>query len=480
MKIRTQLSMVLNLEKCIGCHTCSVTCKNMWTNRKGAEYMWWNNVETKPGTGYPKKWEDQEKYKGGWIKVGGELKLKMGGKTKLFTKIFYNPDQPHMKNYYEPFNYKYENLINAGDSDTQPTARAYSMVTGKYMDIKSGPNWDDDLSGSDEYAVGDVNLDDNEKQMMKELENVFMFYVPRLCNHCVNPACVASCPSGAIYKRGEDGIVLLNQEKCKSWRYCVTACPYKKVYHNWNTQKSEKCIFCYPRVENGQATICSTSCVGKIRSIGVIFYDENKFLDAMKSENVELIEKFKSCILDPNDASVIEQAKKQGISHEWLTAAQRSPVYKYLMDLQIALPLHPEFRTFPSIFYVPPLSPVVTSAQDFDGIPVSENLRIPVKYLAKIFTAGNEKIMVDTIQKVLLVRSYLRAKQLKDEDKMKNILSKKILTEKQIETAFNLFTQATIQERFVIPLTEMAEASDPYSAQGNTGFGIIGKKGVRK
>ena len=59
--------MVLNLDKCIGCHTCSVTCKNVWTTRKGVEYAWFNNVETKPGMGYPIGWEDQEKWKGGWV-----------------------------------------------------------------------------------------------------------------------------------------------------------------------------------------------------------------------------------------------------------------------------------------------------------------------------------------------------------------------------------------------------------------------------
>ena len=60
MRIRAQVGMVMNLDKCIGCHTCSVTCKQVWTNRPGAEYMWFNDVETKPGVGYPKRWEDQE------------------------------------------------------------------------------------------------------------------------------------------------------------------------------------------------------------------------------------------------------------------------------------------------------------------------------------------------------------------------------------------------------------------------------------
>ena len=74
--------MVFNLDKCIGCHTCSIACKNLWTDRKGAEYMWWNNVETKPGTGYPTKWEDQSIYKGGWENVGGAISLR-GTKTNF-------------------------------------------------------------------------------------------------------------------------------------------------------------------------------------------------------------------------------------------------------------------------------------------------------------------------------------------------------------------------------------------------------------
>ena len=70
MDVRSQVSMLFHLDKCIGCHTCSIACKNIWTDRKGAEYMWWNNVETKPGTGYPTKWEDQDIYKGGWAGQG--------------------------------------------------------------------------------------------------------------------------------------------------------------------------------------------------------------------------------------------------------------------------------------------------------------------------------------------------------------------------------------------------------------------------
>src|SRR3546814_3968859 len=83
MKIRAQIGKVLNLDKCIGCHTCSVTCKNVWTSREGMEYAWFNNVETKPGIGYPKDWENQKRWNGGWVRdAGGSIRPKMGGKWR--------------------------------------------------------------------------------------------------------------------------------------------------------------------------------------------------------------------------------------------------------------------------------------------------------------------------------------------------------------------------------------------------------------
>ncbi len=88
MKIRSQVGMVLNLDKCIGCHTCSVTCKNVWTSREGMEYAWFNNVESKPGVGFPNDWENQEKWKGGWIrKINGKLQPRMGNRALLLGKI---------------------------------------------------------------------------------------------------------------------------------------------------------------------------------------------------------------------------------------------------------------------------------------------------------------------------------------------------------------------------------------------------------
>src|SRR5699024_8418197 len=77
MRVMAQIAMVMHVDTCIGCHTCSVTCKQAWTNRQGTEYVWFNNVETKPGMGYPRGYEDQEVWKGGWeVTPNGRLKLK--------------------------------------------------------------------------------------------------------------------------------------------------------------------------------------------------------------------------------------------------------------------------------------------------------------------------------------------------------------------------------------------------------------------
>ncbi|MGT3087586.1 nitrate reductase subunit beta, partial [Salmonella enterica] len=132
-----------------GCHTCSVTCKNVWTGREGMEYAWFNNVETKPGIGYPKNWEDQEEWQGGWVRdVNGKIRPRLGGKMGVITKIFANPVIPQIDDYYEPFTYDYQHLHSAPESKNQPTARPRSLIDGKRMDkIIWGPNWEELLGG---------------------------------------------------------------------------------------------------------------------------------------------------------------------------------------------------------------------------------------------------------------------------------------------------------------------------------------------
>ncbi len=365
MKIRAQVGMVMNLDKCIGCHTCSVTCKQVWTNRPGAEYMWFNNVETKPGQGYPRRWEDQEQWQGGWtLDRRGKLRLKAGGQlTKLLT-IFWNPHLPGIDDYYEPWTYDYKTLITAPLQQHDPVARPYSQLTGEQTSVRWGSNWEDDLAGAPEHAPRDPNLERMEQRVALEYEQAFMFYLPRICEHCLNPSCVASCPSGAMYKRDEDGIVLVDQDKCRGWRFCVSGCPYKKVYFNHRTGKAEKCTLCYPRIEAGLPTICSETCVGRLRHLGLVLYDADRVEAAASTPAPQkLLDAQLDLFLDPQDPAVRAQASRDGIPDDWVEAARRSPVYALALRYRVALPLHPEFRTLPMVWYVPPLSPVINGLE---------------------------------------------------------------------------------------------------------------------
>ena len=195
-----------------------------------------------------------------------------------------------------------------------------------------GPNWEEILGGEFASARKDRNFDDIQKDIYGQFENTFMMYLPRLCEHCLNPACVASCPSGSIYKREEDGIVLIDQDKCRGWRMCVSGCPYKKIYYNWQSGKAEKCTFCYPRIEAGQPTVCSETCVGRIRYLGVLLYDADRIQEAASVEHDrDLYHAQLDIFLDPHDPGVIEQARIDGIPDNWMEAARSSPVYGTLL-----------------------------------------------------------------------------------------------------------------------------------------------------
>jgi len=476
MKVRAQIGMVLNLDKCIGCHTCSVTCKNVWTSREGMEYAWFNNVETKPGIGYPKAWENQDKWNGGWRRRNnGKIEPKQGGKLKILANIFANPDLPGIDDYYEPWDYDYAHLHTAPESKAMPTARPRSAISGERMEkIEWGPNWEEILGTEFAKRSKDTNFDGVQKEIYGQFEHTFMMYLPRLCEHCLNPACVASCPSGALYKREEDGIVLIDQDKCRGWRMCVSGCPYKKIYYNWKTGKSEKCILCYPRIETGQPTVCSETCVGRIRYLGVLLYDADRIAKAAGMANEdELYPAQLDMFLDPYQPKVQEAARQAGIPQAWLEAAQQSPIYKMAMEWKVAFPLHPEYRTLPMVWYVPPLSPIQSAVEagklGVNGIlPDVKSLRIPVKYLANLLTAGQEQPIIQALERMLAMRAYMRAKVV-DGDVNTEVLERVGLRIDQVEAMYRYLAIANFEDRFVIPTTHREYASSTFDAYGERG-----------
>ncbi|MFB4320418.1 nitrate reductase subunit beta [Actinomadura sp. 21ATH] len=467
MRVMGQMAMVMNLDKCIGCHTCSVTCKQAWTNRGGVEYVWFNNVETRPGQGYPRRYEDQEKWRGGWtLNRRGRLALKGGGRIRKLATIFANPKLPGIDDYYEPWTYDYETLTDAPLQEHTPVARPKSLLSGRDMKITWSANWDDDLGGAPDHGDEDVLLGELSEKVRFEFDQTFMFYLPRICEHCLNPSCAASCPSGAIYKRTEDGIVLVDQDRCRGWRMCVSGCPYKKVYFNHRTGKAEKCTFCFPRVEVGIPTVCSETCVGRLRYIGLVLYDADRVLEAASvPDDTDLYEAQRELILDPDDPEVAAAAERDGIPRDWIEAARRSPVYALINTYKVALPLHPEYRTMPMVWYVPPLSPVVDVVRDTGHdaenpgnlFAAIEALRIPVEYLAQMFTAGDTAPVDAVLRRLAAMRSYMRDINLgrePDED----IPARVGMTGESMYDMYRLLALAKYDERYVIPTAHAEQA----------------------
>ena len=464
MRVMAQVAMVMNLDKCIGCHTCSVTCKQVWTNRPGTEYVYFNNVETKPGVGYPKRYEDQEQWHGGWtLDRKGRLQLKAGGRVKKLATLFWNPDLPTIDDYGDPWTYDYQTLIDAPAGTLNPSAHAISALTGKDMGLRWGANWEDDLAGAPGRAAADPNLAGLQDAVKLAYEQAFMFYLPRICEHCLNPSCVASCPSGAMYKRAEDGIVLVDQDRCRGWRMCVSGCPYKKVYFNHRSGKAEKCTFCFPRIESGQPTICSETCVGRLRYLGLMLYDADRVLAAAATpEPAGLYRAQLEVFLDPADPAVAAEAARQGIPADWIDAAVRSPVYALIARHKVALPLHPEYRTLPMVWYIPPLSPVSDVAEaygdDADAVFAAiDELRIPAEYLANLFTAGDAGEIRRVLRVLAAIRTVMRAGQL-GLDVPDGLAGTAGSAEGDLEDLYRLLAIAKYADRYVIPQAHAEDA----------------------
>lgn len=470
MRVMAQVAMVMNLDKCIGCHTCSVTCKQTWTNRDGVEYVWFNNVETKPGVGYPRGYEDQDRWRGGWeLDRKGRLRLRSGGRLRRLAHLFANPDLPGLDDYYEPATYDFDRLLSApADSPHVPVARPRSAITGRDMKITSGPNWDDDLAGSPQLAAQDPNLAGMSEQVKLSFEQTFMFHLPRICEHCLNPACVSACPSSAMYKRVEDGIVLVDQDACRGWRMCVSACPYKKVFVNHQTGKAEKCTFCFPRIEAGQPTVCAETCVGRLRYIGLVLYDADAVAAAASvPDEADLLDAQRAVFLDPTDPEVIAAARAAGIADDWIASAQASPIWQLITRHQVALPLHPEYRTLPMVWYIPPLSPVLdaTGARGGDDADVDDvfhtvtSLRIPMEYLASLFSAGDVDVVAGVLLRLAAVRSHMRRRSI-DGGADDAALARAGMSADDAEHLYRLLAIAKMADRYVIPKAHKEDAAE--------------------
>ena len=94
-------------------------------------------------------------------------------------------------------------------------------------------------------------------------------FLPRLCNHCERPSCIEVCPAGATWQR-QDGIVVIDYDRCWGCGACLNACPYDARFMNPITKTADKCTFCAQRVDQGLLPACVETCVGGARQFGNI------------------------------------------------------------------------------------------------------------------------------------------------------------------------------------------------------------------
>jgi Fe-S-cluster-containing dehydrogenase component len=208
---KRQFAAVFDTNKCIACQTCTMACKTTWTSGGGRSTC--SGTTSRPSPTASTRWLRRQAARHARRPVLGRRRVR--GQT-----IF-------------------------------ESAPAGERVLG----------WRPE---EQDYAYPNVGEDDCAGQVEKGAAFVephmnWFFYLARICNHCTYPACLASCPRGSIYKRPEDGIVLVDQGRCRGYQECVKGCPYKKVFFNPMTGTSEKCIACFPKIEQGSSRSASST-----------------------------------------------------------------------------------------------------------------------------------------------------------------------------------------------------------------------------
>lgn len=241
MAPQRQLAMVINLDKCIGCQGCTVTCRTHRLQRPGCEMLYYIWCETKPGQGWPK----------GWMAMGKKV-----------------PDS--VKDYGGTWAFNWDEVYRSSHRETYLRPRVKETGTA----VTWGPVWEEDEGGG-------------------EWPNGYFFYMPRLCNHCSAAPCIKACEehfqknggSVAMCKREEDGIVVIDRALCDDCGLCVASCPYKIPINNSQSHAYEMCDFCAMRVEHQYAPVCAKSCPARAMYFG--------YLDDEESYAHKLIKKYK-------------------------------------------------------------------------------------------------------------------------------------------------------------------------------------------
>jgi nitrate reductase beta subunit len=232
-------------------------------------------------------------------------------------------------------------------------------------------------------------------------------------------------------------------------------------------------------------TVCSETCVGRIRYVGVILYDADRVHEAASVPDPKrLLDAQLDVFLDPEDPEVVAQARADGIPETWLDAARRSPVWALAMRYRVALPLHPEYRTLPMVWYVPPLSPVMGTIEgegsglDPDDVfPAIDRLRIPIRYLANLLAAGDDAVIRRVLKQLATMRRYMRERTITGEAEAA-LAAEVGMDVADMEDMYRLLAVARYKDRFVIPTGSAELAGSVAALQGSCGLDFAGGPGA--
>ncbi|MEZ4588368.1 MAG: hypothetical protein R2909_18470 [Gemmatimonadales bacterium] len=222
----------------------------------------------------------------------------------------------------------------------------------------------------------------------------------------------------------------------------------------------------------------------RIRYLGLVLYDADRVeVAASTASEQDLLDAQLEVFLDPNDPEVRERARREGIAEDWLDAARRSPVWALALKHRIALPLHPEYRTLPMVWYVPPLSPVTSTvegegaAADPDAVfPAIDALRIPVRYLANLLSAGDEEVIRGVLKRLAAMRSYMREKTISGSGDAA-LATAVGMSPGELEEMYRLLAIADYGDRFVVPPAHRELAGRLVEEQGGCGLDFPGGPG---
>lgn len=140
-----------------------------------------------------------------------------------------------------------------------------------------------------------------------------MYFLPTMCQQCENPVCVRVCPSGAVYKSKEDGVVRIETPKCIGCHSCNKECPYHANTFSETQRAMDKCTICAQLREEGEDPACVKNCSGKALHYGDINDPDSEVSRLLREAGEENVYRLRDFGNGPSTRYILKNAQWQDI-----------------------------------------------------------------------------------------------------------------------------------------------------------------------